>query len=118
MNKYESFSSILNLIPNNDPYEEAVELVMEVTRNVASQLEDLQRPLNVFVVDQHEVEHFQPMSPGYYHGGLDGDMRRIGADFKSAAAKLYETEGFAQLELSESTRDKLLLNDEYYRYAE
>lgn len=117
MNKYESFSSVLNLAPGDDPYAEAVELLNEAGYRIAHQRIELHGILNTHVVDHGQLEHINPMSLDYYQGGLSGDMRRIGADFKYAAAKLFETEGFAQLELSDSTRDKLLLNDEYCRYA-
>lgn len=119
MNKYESFSSILNLAPDDDPYAEAVKLINEATHRVAHQLIDLKTNLDNYhlIINVGHLEHINPMSPDYYYGEIGGDMKRIGGDFKCAAAKLYETEGFSQIELSDATRDKLLLNDEYCRYA-
>lgn len=117
MNKYESWASILSLAPNGDPYADAIALLNEANQRISRELSELHKSTHIYVDEHGNLDHIKPMSLHYYQDGVAGDMRRIGADFKCAAAKLFEAEGFAQRELSKSTRDKLLLNDEYCRYA-
>jgi len=97
------FSSFLSLQESSDPYEDALELISRLgdvkggseLKGLREQLRHQKMLLAELQARTAEVGEanvrFRISNRNYFQGGLEGDAKRLGSDFKKAADKLFST---------------------------
>lgn len=88
MKIYQILLSAFNLAPNSDPDAESAKLIREAKDRVANEIAELKKPLTPNLDHNDPYRSLPTIDLEYYKGGLQGDMNRIGGDFRKAASKL------------------------------
>ncbi|MGY2237589.1 hypothetical protein ACW9ID_21445 [Pseudomonas gingeri] len=121
----EMFSSILNLSPDSDPYEEAEKLLVFVKANEKAEtsLPIIKWDNSLLVKDdsffsERGTRHYRWRHPGvkWVSKGLKGDCELIARDFKEAATKLFGETGVNAFSSIEPNKDNELAYEKTYRH--